>query len=400
MSTAKACPTPRPFNTVAGTIFFLTILYFLNFLSRFVFPPLFPTISEDIAVHTGQIGTLFLLAAAGALVGSFVAGFVSARLTHRGAIFIALFGAAGALVVAGFASSVWVIGACLTALGFFFGLHTPSSVATVTAMVRPTDWGKALSVQQLSPPLSLLVAPLLVVVLLKWFSWQTTLFWVAGICAALGLVFIAFRGVGYFPGDPPSPTMLGPMLRTRSFWVMIFLLALGMGAQAGVYSMLPLYLTSERAMSADSANTLLGLANISPLIMVFVSGWVVDKIGEKRTIILFLLPAGVFTALTGLLSGTPMKVSFFLMSAFAVGFFPPAMKALSHIVQPTYRSLAAGFGPPVAFLIGGGLLPTALGFMGRSSTFSLGITITGIVIAVGSLSAVLLHLLTDLEEGC
>jgi NNP family nitrate/nitrite transporter-like MFS transporter len=396
----KACPTPRPFNQVAGSVVFLTLLFFLTFLSRFIFSPLFPTISADLGFSPGRAGTLFLLGAVGMLFGSGSAGFLSSRITHRGCILGSVLGAAVVLAGAHFANSVWLLAACLVLLGYIAGIHLPSSVAVITALVRPSDWGKALSIQQLAPPLSLVVGPFLAVGLLTWFSWQNTLLWVAGICVVLGLGFLAFRHVGEFPGDAPSPSMMGPVVRTRSFWVMIFLFALGMGAQVGVYTMLPLYMTIQRGMSESSANTLLGLANISPLVMIFVSGWVTDKIGEKRTMAIFLFMAGVFTALAGALSGTGMKMSIFLMAAFAVGFFPPAFKALSRIVQPTYRSLAASFGPPLAFLLAGGLLPTGLGYMGQAYTFGLGITITGIVIAAGSAATLLLRLLTNLEEGC
>jgi NNP family nitrate/nitrite transporter-like MFS transporter len=134
--------------------------------------------------------------------------------------------------------------------------------------------------------------------------------------------------------------------------------------------------------------------------MAFVSGWVTDRIGEKRAITLFLLLSGVAMVFVGSLSGLGMKISVFLMAAFAVGFFPPAFKALSRIVQPVQRSLTASFAPPVAFLLGGGLLPTALGYMSQAYSFGLGITIAGIVIAVGSVTTVLLRLLTDLGEGC
>jgi len=64
------------------------------------------------------------------------------------------------------------------------------------------------------------------------------------------------------------------------------------------------------------------------------------------------------------------------------------------------RSLAAGFGPPLAFLLGGGLLPMGLGYLGETASFSLGITITGVVIVVGSAATLLLRLLTELDEGC
>ena len=397
---SKACPTPRSFRAVAGTVVFVTLLFFLSFIARFIFSPLMPAIAKDIAIKPGQAGSLFFLGSLGALAGSLATGFVSARINHRGTLLISVFGVSAALVGAYFAGSVWALRGVFIALGVMAGLHLPSSVATITAMVRPSDWGRALSVQQLGPPLSLVAGPLVAVGLLAWFHWNVVLLWVAGLSAVLGLAFLLFRGVGSFPGDPPSPTLVGPVFRTRSYWVMIFLFALGMGAQVGIYTMLPLYLTTERGMTSGSANTLLGLANISPLIMVFVSGWVTVRIGERRAICLFLSLTGVMTVLVGSLSGVGLKVSVFLMAALAVGFFPPAFAALSRIVPSNLRSLAAAFGPPVAFILGGGLLPTALGYMGQVSTFGLGIVITGVVIAVGSGAAFLLRLLTDTGEGC
>jgi len=104
--------------------------------------------------------------------------------------------------------------------------------------------------------------------------------------------------------------------------------------------------------------------------------------------------------LVGILSGPAMIVSIFLMAALAVGFFAPGFASLSRIVLPNYRSLAAGFGPPIAFLLGGGLLPLALGYFGQAASFSLGIAIVGVTILVGSSATLLLRLLTDLGEGC
>ena len=374
-----------PFRAVAGTVIFITLLFVFTFIARFLFSPLFPTISEDLGISSSQIGSLFLLGAIGMLAGSTMAGLVSSRLNHRGAFFLSLFGMSAVLVAASFAQSLWAFRVVFVALGILAGIQMPSSVATITAMVRPEEWGRALSVQQLGPPLSLLAGPLIAAGLLTVFTWNTTLLWVAGLGIVLALVFLfAFRGVGAFPGDPPSPTMIRPVVSIRSFWVMIFLFALGMGAQVGVYSMLPLYLTEERGLTSGQANTVIGLANIAPLAVVFLSGWVVTRIGPRPTMSLFLALTGIATVLVGLLSGTGMIVSIFLMAAFAAGFFAPGFASLSRIVQPNLRSLAAGFAPPIGFLLGGGLLPAALGYAGQTTSFSRGIAITGAVILVGS----------------
>ena len=390
-----------PFRAVYGTVIIVTLLFFFTFVSRFIFSPLFPAISKDLGLKSGQAGSLFLLGAVGMLVGSSVAGVVSARLKHRGTILLSVLGMAAVLVGAHFAVSLWTLRVVFIVLGMFAGIQLPSSVATITATVKPEDWGTALSVQQMGPPLSLVAGPLIAAGLLTTFSWHTTLLWLAGLGVVLALIFFfGFGGIGAFPGDPPSPAMVKPVIRTRSFWVMIFLFALGMGAQVGVYTMLPLYLTQERGMSGAHANTILGLANIAPLGVVFLSGWILKKIGARRTMTLFLSLTGAMTILVGLLSGTAMVVCIFLMAALAVGFFAPAFASLSRIVQPSMRSLAAGFAPPLAFMLGGGLLPAGLGYLGQAASFSLGITITGAVILVGSSATLFLRLLTNLEEGC
>lgn len=398
---AKACPTPMPFRAVVGTVVVVTLLFFFTFISRFVFSPLFPAISQDLGLKSGQAGALFLLGSVGVLIGASTAGVVSARLTHRGTMLLSVLGMAAVLVGAHFAASLWTLRAVFIVLGMFAGIQLPSSVATITAIVKPEDWSMALSVQQMGPPLSLLVGPLIAAGLLTVFAWNTAILWVAGLGVVLALIFLfGFGGIGAFPGDRPSPAMVKPVMATRSFWVMIFLFALGMGAQVGVYTMLPLYLTQERGMSAGHANTILGLSNIGPLAVVFLSGWITKRIGPRPTMTLFLSITGVMVLLVGLLSGPAMVVCIFLMAALAVGFFAPAFASLARIVQPTMRSLAAGFAPPIAFLLGGGLLPAGLGYLGQTASFSLGITITGAVILVGSSATLLLRLLTDLEEGC
>lgn len=398
---AKSCPTPQPLRSVIGQLVLLTAMFFATFLARFIFPALLPSMDADGIINPSQGGSLFLVAAFGSLLGSLSAGLISSVLKHRGALILSVFGTVLALIGAYFATTVWHLWIVFFVMGVMFGFHLPSSVATITAMVRKEDWGKALSIQQLAPPLTLLAAPLLAVLLLTWFSWNTTLLWIAGLGLILGLWFMFFTGgIGAFPGDPPNREFAGPVLKTPSFWLMIVLFALGMGAQVGVYTMLPLYLTAERDMTPEGANTLIGLANIAPVVFIFIAGWLTAKLGEKRMISIALFLTGIATLLVGALSGIALKVCVVLMAGFAVSFFPPAFSALSRTVQPTYRSLATAFATPTAFLIGGGLLPLILGYVGQSGHYGLGIVVVGCVVAVGSVLAVFLRLLDEMEEGC
>ena len=61
----------------------------------------------------------------------------------------------------------------------------------------------------------------------------------------------------------------------------------------------------------------------------------------------------------------------------AVGFFPPALAALSQIGSPPLRNLSVAFTVPVGFLIGGGVTPAVIGILGEVSSFSLGVSLVG-----------------------
>jgi NNP family nitrate/nitrite transporter-like MFS transporter len=398
----RSCPSPQPFRAVAPSVVYVTMLFFVTFISRFIFSPLMPAIGHDIAITPGQAGSVFFMAAVGGMAGSLVAGVVSARIDHRGTLLVAVFGTAVVLGLTVLVQSVLALRVVLLFLGFFAGLNLPSVVATITAMVRHEEWGKALSVQQAAPPLSLVIGPLAAVALLSVFSWRVSLVWVGVFAAVVGVAFLAFRGVGEFPGDPPRLGLVRSMARGRSFWLLILLMALGMSAQVGVYTMMPLFLTTEKGMSAGAANTLLGLANLSPLVMVFVAGSLSDRFGERRTMFGVLLLTGVVTILLGVLDGVALGAAIFALPALAVCVFPPAFSALARIVQPPQRSVAAALVSPTAFVVGGGLLPIALGYAGQHATFARGFVLTGIAIVLGSAAALFLVLLPDdeIEDGC
>lgn len=398
--TDKSCPIPESFRDMIGTIIFLTVLFFLTFISRFIFAPLMPAIVRDLNITPGQAGSIFLIGSLGVFIGSLSSGFLSSRINHRGNLAVSMFAGGLALFLCTSMVSLWTIRITMLILGIAAGLNLPSNMATITAVVSRQDWGKALAVQQMGPPLSLVLGPLLTVFFLSWFTWRMPLLFLAVVTIAVGVFLMRFGKFGDFPGDPIDASSARVILSLRSFWIMVVLFALGMGGQVGVYAMLPLYLVTERGLDAELANTLIGVAQISALFMTFLGGWVTDRIGEKRTIVLFLVLSGLANVMLGVSSGQWLKVAVFLQPALFVCFFPAGFAALSRIVQPNMRSIAAALAPPTAFILGGGLFPAALGYMGQASTFGLGISLSGIVIAAGSLLALRLSLLEKMEDGC
>ncbi|MGD9046106.1 MAG: MFS transporter [Desulfobacterales bacterium] len=398
--TDKDCPVPEPFGGAIGSVLFLTLLFFLTFIGRFIFAPLMPAMSSELGLSHSQAGSIFLCASIGVFIGSLSSGFISSRIQHKGTIALSLLGTASALLLCTMFTSLWVLRGLVLMLGLMAGMNLPSNVATITALVSRQDWGKALAVQQTAPPLSLILGPLLTVFLLTWFSWRAPMVVIAIAGIAGAVILIRFGTIGQFPGDAPDLSLARTILSGRSFWIMIILFALGMGGQVGIYAMMPLYLIAERGMPEASANTLIGLSQISALFMTFFAGWVADRIGEKKAICIFLLLSGIVTVLLGLVSGHWLKVVVFLQPALIVCYFPAGFAALARIVQPNLRSLATAWVTPCAIVLGVGLFPLLLGYMGQTLTFASGIVAAGGIMMVGSGLPFFLDLIEKMDNGC
>jgi NNP family nitrate/nitrite transporter-like MFS transporter len=181
---------------------------------------------------------------------------------------------------------------------------------------------------------------------------------------------------------------------------MVILFALFLGGNIGIYAMLSLYLIQEAGMSPDIANSLVGLSRLSGLVITFLSGIMMDRIGEKKHIVWVMVAAGISTILLGTTSGILLMVLVFIQPAL-LGCFPTAgFSALARTVQPNLRSTATSFMAPFSFLIGGGITPTLLGYMGETYTFGTGIILMGCLITLGPVLVLPLKLLDNLDAGC
>jgi NNP family nitrate/nitrite transporter-like MFS transporter len=265
------------------------------------------------------------------------------------------------------------------------GLYLPSGIATLTEMVNPKDWGKAISIHELAPNVSYVVAPLIAEMLLRWFPWQG-IFTLFGIFSILtGILFFLFGRGGHFCGEVPKASNLRIILKEPSFWVMMALFGLGIGGTFGMYAMFPLYLVSERGMDQEWANTLVGLSRISPVGVAILSGWVTDRLGPKRTLKVIFLANGIVSMLLGLTSGSWIVLLIFLQPMLASSFFPPGFAALSRLGSSKFKNIAVSLTVPFGFLIGGGAIPAMLGFVGEVRSFSAGFILLGGILIGGAI---------------
>jgi MFS transporter, NNP family, nitrate/nitrite transporter len=358
-------------------ILLLTTIFLLNFLSRIILGPMMPVIEEDLHLTHGQAGSLFLLISMGYCLVISTSGFVSSRFTHRNTICLSAVCIGCALLFVALSQRLWSIRVGLVVLGMGAGLYLPSAMAVITRMVRSQDWGKAIAVHELAPNLGFVVAPLLAQIVLGWTSWRGLLVLLGASSLFSGIVFFRFGDAGAFPGTAPSGEAIRALTRELDFWLMMVLFSLGVGASLGIYTMLPLYLVAERGMELNQANTVVALSRVSALGMAFVGGWAVDRLGARLAMGIVFLLSGSLTVLLGMVSGSWLLILVFLQPLFSVCFFPPAFAALSRIGPPGVRNVTVSLTVPVAFLLGGGAIPAAIGWLGEVGAFSLAIVGVG-----------------------
>ena len=380
------------FGAQLGPLYFLVVIFSLNFVSRIILSPLLPTIERELAISHSQAGFFFFLTSGGYLVGLLSSGLLASRTKHRVAIVVSSAGVGIAMLTIAFAANLDVMRCGLFGVGFAAGLYMPSAIATITSLVDRAHWGKAIAVHELAPNLAFFISPFIAELFLKWATWRSAL----GILGALSILasasFARFGRGGDFPGESPLSSAFGALIRTPTFWLMIVLFGLGVSSTVGVYAMMPLYLVTERAFEPSWANTILAFSRSHGPFLGLLGGWASDKLGAGRTIVISLGFTGITTLLLGLLSDAWLIAAVLLQPLLAVWFFPAAFAAIAMITPPNARNLAVSFSVPFGFLIGGGAIPTFIGAMGDAGSFATGFTITGALIIAGGLLALLLKL--------
>lgn len=217
-----------------------------------------------------------------------------------------------------------------------------------------------------------------------------------GAAVVIGVAFAQFGRDGGFYGETPSAKTLRVLLTEPSFWIMMALFSMGIGASLGVYTMLPLYLVAERGFERSWANTLVALSRIAGLGTVFLAGWVTDKLGPRRALGCVFLSTGMASVLLGMVHGVWIIPVLFLQAVLAGCFFPAGFAALSKIGPSQVRDVSVSLTIPVAFLLGGGAIPAGIGIMGEKDLFPVGIISVGLLLLGG---IILVHYLKFHEEA-
>ncbi len=368
---------------VLAPVLLLTGIFLLHFMARQIAGPLLPAMETGLGVTHIQGGLFILCMGVGFFLGQIGATHLASRFGYRRCILLSLWAAAAATAAFGLADSVRLLYLVFLCLGTAGGLYVPSGITLITVLVRPRDWGKAMGIHELAPNLALIAVPFMATAAVAAGSWRIGYLFVAAVLASLAVAYTFFGVDSEHRPSAPDLLQVREIARHPSFWCLVLLLSLAVGVETGVYSMIPLFLVTERSFDLAAANHLLGLSRIPGLLMVLLAGWFTDRLSPSTTISLSLAATGAAIVVLGIGPASLVAPAVFVQSAAAACLFPPALSLASRISTSESRTLTLSLSLAVAPVIGGGLLPAGIALAGDLGSFAAGMAGAGIVTAAG-----------------
>ncbi len=146
-----------------------------------------------------------------------------------------------------------------------------------------------------------------------------------------------------------------------------------------------------RGIDIGLTNTVFGLSRLPAILGAVAGGYMLDRLGPRRTFRILVSASGLSTLAIALTPGfLSLAVSLFVQTTLSAGFFPAALAFIAMVSPERERSAATGMVVATGVAIGSGLSPWLLGWAADRWSFEVGISILGISCALAALTVGLL----------
>ena len=339
-----------------------------------------PTLIAAWHMSKGQAGMLSTVALLISAVGGWLAGLLADRVGRTRVLQITILWFALFTFLSGFTNSFWQLLITRGLQGLGFGGEWAVGSVLMGEAIRAKYRGKAVGTVQggwaIGWAITAISYTVLFSILPAAMAWRA-MFWI-GILPAL-LVFYIRRHV-------PEPEVFRQTrarearLGEASNFLEIFTPALlrttlltallAIGAQGGYYAIttwLPTYLKTTRGLSILNTGAYLFVVIVGSFIGYMVSAWLTDRLGRKRTLVVFavcsFLAVIAYTYLP--IGNSAMLVLGFPLGFFASGVFSPIGAFFTELFPSRVRGSGQGFSYNVGRGIGA-LFPTLVGYLSAS----------------------------------
>jgi NNP family nitrate/nitrite transporter-like MFS transporter len=360
----------------------LWFLWFINFSIRMVFSPILPLVEDEFIVSHAQASGIFVFLSAGYGIAVIISGLFSGTFGYKKSIIFSLLLLGLVSLSIPLVHKFWLLYVFAFVIGFSVGFYIPSAIPLMTEHYSENNWGKVISIHDTGASIAVFATPFIALFLLHFFSWR-------GIFVVFALIFLASALVFFVACSEvkltnPPKRVFRRLVKMPSLWLMAILWIFAAGANVGIYSITPLYLTKELELPIGHANTILGISRLGAIGVAISCGFLIDRLNLRRVMFFVLIITGGLTVLMGVAPARFMGIVLFLQAFVVTAFFPVGLVVMAKTFSREMRSLATGIILASSIVCGGGLIPYLLGLSGDLYSFRLGITILGIFVALFS----------------
>jgi NNP family nitrate/nitrite transporter-like MFS transporter len=376
-----------------GFLFLLWSLWFFNFSGRIIFSPILPLIEDEFMVTHARATSIFIFQSIGYAFAMTLSGFYSGRVGFKKTIVFSFAVLACVCFCVPFVKTFSVFYLIILVNGFSAGIYMPSIMPLIREHFVERNWGKAISIYDSAASISIFTIPFIVLFLLRYFHWRG-IFGILGVAVLIIAILFALKGEELKINEPHA-TVFRDLITRKSLWMMVTIMSVVMGANMGIYYILPLFLTKELSLGIGYANGLLGVSRLGGIGVAILCGFLIDRFNLRKIMFILMIISGVLTILLGTASTAFIGIVLFLQAIFITGIMPISFVCLARLFARETISMAIGLIIPLATLLGTGLIPYLLGLSGDLLSFRFGIIALGVLLILMSWLALSMR---DLER--
>jgi FSR family fosmidomycin resistance protein-like MFS transporter len=345
----------KPASILSYGLLVMTVTHTLTHAFGQMHTTLFPVLREEFSLSFQQLG---LIAAIPPLCQSLLAiptGLLSDRFGSKKMIIVSMIVACAGSLLASATRSPLMFIVAVSLLYINTTIYHPASYSFTTRLFQLRDRSKALGIHGAGGTFGMSIGPLSLAILMGFFAFgwrQVYLFWFVPLLIGILAVFLIRsepRDDVEVRPDPNTPQVQATKLLTTSLALFLVFGGIRMVAGGMTNSFLSVYLVGSRGWDQTFTFTIIGSSSLMGIVAAPIGGFLADRFGEKRWILMVLAVSYMCFGLAFAVPGTFPFVFMYLSHGF---FNFLAMAANSALVAKLSPGRQRGLGYALFFLPG------------------------------------------------
>lgn len=346
---------------------------FFSYSARSLFSPLLVTIEQELGLSHSISTQVFTYQAIGSMCSMFFSAYLLSRFTPKKLYVASLLGGGVFLCIASIMPSFRGLTYVLVFAGLFFGVYNPTYLAILSQIVNRRHWATSTAYVELGVIISFILTPLWITFFTQHWGWRASIAVVGFANMLAGFWYWIHGKGGIYPTPPVSLSHTLSLLKQSQIYIFALFYTAILIAEFSIYSISSVYLVSERGLTLEHANLLLSLSRMASIIMVPIGGYLADRYSPKRTLSILILLQIVSISMFSSDIYSLQVIGIFLQAGASSFGFPVVFALIPYSFANKDQSVIIALTSPIASVLGTGIVPLILGYMGTEYSFALGL---------------------------